>query len=172
MKKVVFKEGTFIDFKGNEREYTMCAVSLPISESDDNAGCDEVKQLRLGIAVRGEGDEYMRGIGMTEAEKKAMENPFNIMRSTTTGVINQSVVEAILEQEGKFFEQNPGKYLATYSSDKQEWEDEQEAKAIYESLPEEAKKVHNYLVTAPDEVLRDLAISVAFTALQNQKYIQ
>ena len=36
--------GTFVDFKGNKREYTMCAISLPISETDDNAGNDEVKQ--------------------------------------------------------------------------------------------------------------------------------
>lgn len=172
MKKVVFKEGTFIDFKGNKREYTMCAISLPISETDDKAGYDEVKQLRLGIAVRREEDEYMRGIGMAEAEKKSMENPFDIVRSTTTGVINQKVVEAILEQEGEFFEQNPGKYLAAYNSDKQEWEDGQEVEAIYESLPEEAKKVHEYLTTASEEVLRDLAISVTWTCLQNQKYIQ
>lgn len=169
MKKIVFKEGTFVDFKGNKREYTMCAISLPISETDDNAGNDEVKQLRLGIAVRREGDEYVRGIGMTEAERKAMENPFNIIRSTTVGVINQEVVESILNQEGKFFEANPGKYLATYSADKMNWEDEQKVKEIYKSLPEEAKKVHEYLVTASDEVLKDLAICVTWSCSQNEK---
>ena len=106
---------------------------------------------------------------MTEAERKAMENPFNIIRSTTVGVINQEVVESILNQEGKFFEANPGKYLATYSADKMNWEDEQKVKEIYKSLPEEAKKVHEYLVTASDEVLKDLAICVAWSCLQNEK---
>ena len=71
MKKVAeFIEGTFIDYKGDEREYTICALSCPIEEGDDNASDTEVKQLRLGIAVRRDGDEYVRGIGITEARQK------------------------------------------------------------------------------------------------------
>lgn len=169
MKKVVFKEGTFIDFKGNKREYTMCAISLPISETDDAAGDDEVKQLRLGIAVCREGDEYVRGIGMTEAERKAMENPCNIIRATTLGIINQEVVESILNQEGKFFESNPGKYLASYNADKQDWEDEQKVRAIYKDLSEDAKKVHEFLISSSNEVLTNLAICVTWSHLNKRK---
>lgn len=37
MKKVAeFIEGTFIDYKGDEREYTICALSCPVEEGDDN----------------------------------------------------------------------------------------------------------------------------------------
>ena len=105
MKKVAeFIEGTFIDYKGDKREYTICALSCPIEEGDS-----EVKQLRLGIAVRRDGDEYVRGIGMAEAERKAKENPFSVLRADTLGVINSTVVQAILEQEAEIFERNPGK---------------------------------------------------------------
>ena len=118
MKKVAeFIEGTFIDYKGDEREYTICALSCPIEEGDDNASDTEVKQLRLGIAVRRDGDEYVRGIGITEAERKAKENPFTILRADTCGVINSTMVQVVLEQEAEFFEKNPGKYLAAYKAD-------------------------------------------------------
>ena len=110
MKKVAeFIEGTFIDYKGDKREYTICALSCPIEEGDDKASDSEIKQLRLGIAVRRDGDEYVRGIGMAEAERKAKENPFSVLRSDTCGVINSTMVQAILEQEAEFFENNPGK---------------------------------------------------------------
>ena len=39
MKKVAeFIEGTFIDYKGDKREYTICALSCPIEEGDDKLG--------------------------------------------------------------------------------------------------------------------------------------
>lgn len=76
MKKVAeFIEGTFIDYKGDKREYTICALSCPIEEGD--------------------GDEYVRGIGMAEAERKAKENPFSVLRADTLGVINSTVVHRL-----------------------------------------------------------------------------
>lgn len=165
MKKVAeFIEGTFIDYKGDEREYTICALSCPIEEGDDNASDTEVKQLRLGIAVRRDGDEYVRGIGMTEAERKAKENPFTILRADTCGVINSTMVQAVLEQEAEFFERNPGKYLAAYKADAERYFFELELEEKRQSLSPRMKEVHDYLLTAPDWELEILSECLQYDA--------
>ncbi len=165
MKKVAeFIEGTFIDYKGDEREYTICALSCPIEEGDDNASDAEVKQLRLGIAVRRDGDEYVRGIGMTEAERKAKENPFTILRADTCGVINSTMVRAVLEQEAEFFENNPGKYLAAYRADAERYYFELELEEKRQSLSPRMKEVHDYLLTAPEWELEILSECLQYDA--------
>ena len=71
MKKVAeFIEGTFIDYKGDKREYTICALSCPIEEGDDKASDSEVKQLRLGIAVRRDGERYFYELELEEKRQK------------------------------------------------------------------------------------------------------
>ena len=160
MKKVAeFIEGTFIDYKGDEREYTICALSCPIEEGDDNASDTEVKQLRLGIAVRRDGDEYVRGIGITEAERKAKENPFTILRADTCGVINSTMVQA-----AEFFEKNPGKYLAAYKADAERYFFELELEEKRQSLSPRMKEVHDYLLTAPDWELEILSECLQYDA--------
>ena len=168
-KKVVFREGSFVDFKDVEREYTLAAVSCMIDENDESAGDDEVKQLRLGIAVKREGDEYLRGIGMTIAEQKAMEKPFAIIRANRSGVINQSAVEAILEQEASHFECRPEEYLKGYLKESDDYFQGLGVKEIFENLPEGAKMVHDYLLTTSEETIQDLAICVEHSVRQNLK---
>nr|DAN43815.1 MAG TPA: hypothetical protein [Caudoviricetes sp.] len=168
-KRTEFYEGIFVDFKGGEREYTIAAVSCLIDENDESAGDAEVKQLRLGIAVRREGDEYSRGIGMAEAERKAMENPFTVLRADTLGVINQPVVEAVLKQEAEFFEKNPGKYLAAYNKDKEEYFLDLEMEKLRNELSPMAKQVHDYLLTAPEEEIRKLGECVIYDIMKQQR---
>lgn len=157
-KKIVFKEGTFEDFKGNIREYTICAISDGIAENDDLASDSQVKQLRLGISVRREGDEYDRGIGFTEAQRKATNQPFTILHADTAGVINSTVVSAILEQEGKYFENNPGKYITSYNKDRDIFEYELYLDELREQLSPKAKEVHDFIIAqATDEDLVILA---------------
>lgn len=170
MKKVAeFIEGTFIDYKGDEREYTICALSCPIEEGDELASDTEVKQLRLGIAVRRDGDEYLRGIGMTEAERKAKENPFTVLRADTCGVINSTMVQAVLEQEAEFFESNPGKYLAAYNVDAEKYYYELELDEKRQSMSPKMKEIHDYLLTTSEEELDILAECLLYAAeLQNK----
>ena len=167
--KIEFLEGEFVDFKGNVREYTMAAISCPISEDDEYAGDDEVKQLRLGLAVRREGDKYVRGIGMVEAERKARENPFGILRVNMPGLINTEVVLSVLEQEASFFEGNPGKYIAAYNQEAEDYRIACKVNEIYEGLSKEAKAAHEYMLTSTEEEFQDLATCVIYSSLQNKK---
>lgn len=165
MKKVAeFIEGTFIDYKGDKREYTICALSCPIEEDDDEASDSEVKQLRLGIAVRRDGDEYVRGIGMAEAERKAKENPFSILRSDTCGVINSTMVQAILEQEAEFFENNPGKYITAYRNDAERYFYELELEEKRQKMSEKMQNIHDCLLIAPDWELEILIECLRYDA--------
>lgn len=170
MKKVAeFIEGTFVDYKGDKREYTICALSCPIEEGDDKASDSEVKQLRLGIAVRRDGDEYVRGIGMAEAERKAKENPFSVLRSDTCGVINSTMVQAILEQEAEFFENNPGKYIKAYNDDAERYFYELELEEKRQKMSKKMQDIHDYLLVAPDWELEILVECLMYDAELQRK---
>lgn len=150
MKKVAeFIEGTFIDYKGDKREYTICALSCPIEEGD--------------------GDEYVRGIGMAEAERKAKENPFSVLRSDTLGVINSTVVQAILEQEAEFFERNPGKYIKAYRKDAERYFYELELEEKRRKMSKKMQEVHDYLLTAPEWELEILIECLMYDAELQRK---
>lgn len=155
MKKVAeFIEGTFIDYKGDKREYTICALSCPIEEGDDKASDSEVKQLRLGMA---------------EAERKAKENPFSILRSDTCGVINSTMVQAILEQEAEFFENNPGKYIKAYRKDAERYFYELELEEKRQKMSKKMQDIHDYLLIAPDWELEILVECLMYDAELQRK---
>lgn len=148
MKKVAeFIEGTFIDYKGDKREYTICALSCPIEE----------------------GDEYVRGIGMAEAERKAKENPFSVLRSDTCGVINSTMVQAILEQEAEFFENNPGKYIKAYRKDAERYFYELELEEKRQKMSKKMQDIHDYLLIAPDWELEILVECLMYDAELQRK---
>lgn len=155
MKKVAeFIEGTFIDYKGDKREYTICALSCPIEEGDDKASDSEVKQLRLGMA---------------EAERKAKENPFSVLRADTLGVINSTVVQAILEQEAEFFENNPGKYIKAYRKDAERYFYELELEEKRQKMSKKMQDIHDYLLIAPDWELEILVECLMYDAELQRK---
>lgn len=142
MEKVVFKEGTFVDFKGDEREVVFAAVSftsegdsvfkLPESKkkrgilSSDYGFAKVVKTLAIGVSVRMSNDEYNaeRGRAIAVGKAKKPKSRYAILVTDNKGVINTKVVEALLEQELAFFKQNPGKYIASYDRHKELYEKE------------------------------------------------
>lgn len=112
-KRVVYKVGVFEDFSGVERQVVLCAVSTPETTSTH-------KFLSIGVAVQSPCDEIRneelaKKIALGKAEKR----PVGELITTNPGMINTKVVDALLEQELKYFKENPGKYLAGYNKDKQ-----------------------------------------------------
>lgn len=138
--KVVFKSGEFIDFTGVSRNVTFCAVSI-LEDSIVTSIVDlllnvpevssdlSVKKIVLGVAVQNPGDIVPNmDLSKIIAEGKArkFKSSLGALYSTSKGMINYKVVEALLEQELEFFKQNPGNYIAGYNKDK----------ALYKENPE------------------------------------
>jgi len=130
MEKVVYKVENFVDFTGKTREFIFAAVSLEITNDDfgslvvdftEDSEKEVKKVLRIGVSVQNSKDEVNTELGKHIAYGKAMKDKscFSKLYSTDKGLINRTVVEAVLEQESKFFKDNPGKYLKGYNKDKE-----------------------------------------------------
>lgn len=115
--------GQFVDYAGNTRDYTMVAVSVPADMIIANISgfrCVE-KVLTIGVAVRSAQDKD-NGMGVRIAYGKALKKADHICAVTHAGMINTTMVEALLKQEAAYFEKNPGMYLAGYDKDAERFE--------------------------------------------------
>lgn len=127
--KVSYKVGKFTDFTGATREVVLCAISTEVIglfydlKNEDSSANDVVKEIRLGIAIQNTMDKANTELGKVIAYGKAKKEKscFGKILSTSSGMINQKVVDALLEQEYQYFKQNPGKYIASYNKHKQDF---------------------------------------------------
>lgn len=134
--KTVYISGKFKDYAGIERPFTMCAVSVGTElavVSEDGIENFTPKALYLGLSVvhpedinrkkkvkvNGTTQEvpvYDEEIGQQIAYGKAM-NPKSRLGSVYVdhpGLINTSVVNALLKQESDHFIANPANYIMGY----------------------------------------------------------
>lgn len=129
MEKVVYKIGSFVDFAGLTRQVVFAAVTVnkdAIIVDEDNEDEHEFdfseKHLALGVSVQNPSDiKVNTELGKTIALGKAKKDRSCIGKiyATNKGMINQPMVEALLEQELKYFQSNPGVYLKGYNKDKE-----------------------------------------------------
>lgn len=142
-RKVVYRNGSFVDFSGRTRQYVVAAISelLPNAtevhtpkgtyttptefnvvemsadhhvELIDNV----VKRVSLGFAVCSPDDEYNEELGKTIALGKAEKRPAGVLYASHTGMINTDLVDSLIKQEMLYFESNPGSVLAGYDKAK------------------------------------------------------
>ena len=126
--RVVFREGSFIDYANRERKFIVAAVSQYVSEvlvcTDDPAkiNCDDIcKKLSLGFAICSPEDKWNEDLGKTIALGKAIKRPARVMWVSNPGMINTRVVDALLEQEIEYFKINPGSIIAGYDEAKNKY---------------------------------------------------
>lgn len=132
--KVAFRKGTFTDYAGNKRPYVFAAVSVAtgnvaVVEEDIDHIEFSPKTLNIGLSVLHPDDlartklvngietpVYTEQLGEEIAYGKAINPRSRCGRVIVDrpGLINTSVVEAILEQEEAHFLAHPGNYIAGY----------------------------------------------------------
>ena len=142
--KVAYKEGKFVDFTGLERQFVIAAVSIednsgmtvshlkPLNVSFPEYDLTLQKGVYFGISVVHPSDVgtkkiikdgkeldvpiYNLEVGKTIARNKALkpETNINFVLAYNSGILGSSVIEAMLEQEAKYFITNPSRYLAGY----------------------------------------------------------
>jgi hypothetical protein len=119
--RVIFKTGEFTDFNGLVRQVIFCAISTEcevLIDSWDEPFAEHVnKKLLLGVAVQNANDVPNIELGKIIAEGKARKQKSRVgtIFSTTKGMINSKVVEALLEQELDHFKQSPQSYIRGYA---------------------------------------------------------
>lgn len=155
MKRVEYIVDSFKDYTGVEREFVMAAVSIhgefdvTINEDYDDINNDD-KVLSIGIAVCRPGDVFNEALGKKIAEGKAMKYRKHALYATDAGLINETMVKALLQQEADYFKVNPGRYLAGYDRDAEKYRTATKIENYIDSLEGEAKVAFDYLVKTVD----------------------
>lgn len=167
MKKVEYIVDSFKDFTGAERQFVMAAVSIHgepdiyIEEDGDIIDNDE-KVLSIGVSVCRPDDEFNEALGKTIAEGKATKYRNHALYAVDAGLINETMVRALLQQEAEYFKVNPGRYLAGYDRDAEKYRRSERIESYIDSLDGEAKVVLNYLTESTDEVVEKMAEAVNY----------
>lgn len=162
MKKVEYIVDSFKDFTGEERQFVMAAVSLHgvYIEEDGEPIDNDMKVLSIGVSVCRPDDEFNETLGKTIAEGKAMKYRNHALYAV--GLINETMVKALLQQEAEYFKANPGRYLAGYDKDAEKYHRSERIEGYIETLEGEAKTTFNYLTEATDEEMEKLAEAVNY----------
>jgi len=147
MKKVEYIVDSFKDFTGEERKFVMAAVSLHgepevYIEEDDEPIDNDMKVLSIGVSVCRPDDEFNETLGKTIAEGKATKYRNHALYAVDAGLINETMVKALLQQEAEYFKVNPGRYLADMTEMLRSITEAQELRVIL-ILSVEKPKLHS-----------------------------
>lgn len=110
MKKVEYIVDSFKDFTGAERQFVMAAVSLHgepevYIEEDGEPIDNDMKVLSIGVSVCRPDDEFNETLGKTIAEGKAIKYRNHALYAVDAGLINETMVKALLQQEAEYLKQ-------------------------------------------------------------------
>lgn len=167
MKKAEYIVDSFKDFTGVERQFVMAAVSLHgepdiyIEEDGDIIDNDE-KVLSIGVSVCRPDDEFNETLGKTIAEGKATKYRNHALYAVDAGLINETMVKALLQQEAEYFKVNPGRYLAGYDRDAEKYHRSTRIESYIDTLSGEAETTFKYLTEASDEEMEKMAEAVNY----------
>ena len=150
---------SFVDFAGKEHKIVACALSQsPESDShklkvgwiDDNEVLDTndclnqeiYRMVTIGVAVCNPVDKFDEEAGKRIAYNKAA-NMDNLPRiyAPSKGIITKELVEAFLNQQVKFYKENPEELIPGYEKAKANYEAVEAAKKAIDSLTDEEEYV-------------------------------
>lgn len=155
---------SFIDYAGKEHKIVACALSQsPESDShilmtgwidkDDKIDtndslCEEVyRMVTIGVAVCNPSDEFNLEAGKKIAYCKAANMPgLPRLYAPAKGIITKELVETFLNQQVKFFKENPENLILGYEKSKAAYEAVQAAKKDIDNLTDDEKTVFNLAI--------------------------
>ena len=145
MKKII-KEGTFVDFKGLERDYTICAMIQNLkcsyycmevtAEDVDELYClrepDAILSVGLSICHEQDMDKYNQKIGRLQAVGRALKckNASVVMTLDNYKFATDDLLNNIADTFEKDFKRCPGKYIKGYNDAEIKWRKKREQEAI------------------------------------------
>lgn len=156
MRRTEYKIDSFTDYTGKERKFIMAAVSMMddnfVSIKEDGHHIDtDNKILSIGISVCRPNDEFDEVIGKRISEGKAIKYRSHAIYTTDSGLINEIMVKALLEQEAEYFKVNPGRYLAGYNKDAIKYRESERIENYIDNLEEDAQAALKYITSLKAE---------------------
>ena len=179
-----FIHDSFVDYKGKEHHFVICAYSklLPrtFKEAEgiefdadkddrvetfavsyaDSYGCLDnydkvVKSVSIGVSICNPEDEFNYVIGCKKAQARA-KNSNATLYATKSGMINTTMVTGLLTQEAEYLKNNPDAYIKGYEESKRAYLEKQKKADIFTALPEQAKETINYLRNCSKQLVNNI----------------
>ena len=179
-----FIHDSFVDYKGKEHHFVICAYSklLPrtFKEAEgiefdadkddrvetfavsyaDSYGCLDnydkvVKSVSIGVSICNPEDEFNYVIGCKKAQARA-KNSNATLYATKSGMINTTMVTGLLTQEAEYLKNNPDAYIKGYEESKRAYLEKQKKADIFTALPEQAKDTINYLRNCSKQLVNNI----------------
>lgn len=176
MKKYTdFFVDSFVDYQGIEHHFVVASLSqtLPKTEKeffDDTDTPDAevshhvmsyteydsietakvLKSLSLGISICNPEDEFNVEVGKAKALARA-KCSVPVLFATKPGVINTTMVKALMKQEAEYLKNNPDAYIKGYSTAEKKYEQYQKDLDTLANLTDEQLQFYEYMSTAPIE---------------------
>ena len=179
-----FIHDSFVDYKGKEHHFVICAYSklLPKTfkeaegiefdaDKDDHVetfavsyadsyGCLDnydkvVKSVSIGVSICNPEDEFNYVIGCKKAQARA-KNSNATLYATKSGMINTTMVTGLLTQEAEYLKNNPDAYIKGYEESKRAYLEKQKKADIFTALPEQAKDTINYLRNCSKQLVNNI----------------
>lgn len=101
-----FHHDTFVDFKGNARQFDICLASVDKGD---------YKEVRVGFAICHEDDKYNQSIAERVSYMKAMDTRNNlVMILQHPGMINNEIGKCIMAQLAEYMKRDPGFQIKGY----------------------------------------------------------
>lgn len=163
---VEYKVFSFIDFKGLEHKVVACAISNTPEPIDDGYGELAISYIKycypetvqcverivsIGYSICNPEDTFDENKGKSIAYHKALNNLSKpILCSPVKGVINKTLVKALLDQEVKFVSENPERVIKGYNDSKARYEKRKKTEEEYNSLNENERNIVNMAVEGTD----------------------
>ena len=148
MKKII-KEGKFVDFKGLERDYTICAMIQNVTYSDyymeiipedRDEFChiedpNAILSVGLSICHEQDMDKYNQKIGRLQAVGRALKckNASVVMTLDNYKFATDDLLNNIADTFEKDFKRCPGKYIKGYNDAEIKWRKKHEQETLFSS---------------------------------------
>ena len=148
MKKII-KEGKFVDFKGLERDYTICAMIQNVTYSDyymeiipedRDESChiedpNAILSVGLSICHEQDMDKYNQKIGRLQAVGRALKckNASVVMTLDNYKFATDDLLNNIADTFEKDFKRCPGKYIKGYNDAEIKWRKKHEQETLFSS---------------------------------------
>ena len=179
-----FIHDSFVDYKGKEHHFVICAYSklLPRTfkeaegiefdaDKDDRVetfavsyadtyGCLDnydkvVKSVSIGVSICNPEDEFNYVVGCKKAQARA-KNSNATLYATKSGMINTTMVTGLLTQEAEYLKNNPDAYIKGYEESKRAYLEKQKKANLFIALPVQAKDTINYLRNCSKQLVNNI----------------
>lgn len=168
MEKVLYRIGEFVDYKNDVHKYVICTIQDKIPTrigaevkywADKSGYIDSYNSvtavLSVGVAICHDGDTFDEKKGKELAYKRARQRT-SALFATRTGMINDHLAVAVMDNEEHYIHANPACYMTGYNGAKARYKEKIDRLKKASLLTDTEKQIIKYYQNDPRYSVEEL----------------